>query len=301
MSAIPHTGADPAGTAVRTPAQEADRRARRRLIIAALLPALYLLVAVFGPVVLPYDAVDTNTSARLVAPLERTPDGSLAVLGTDQLGRDVLRQTIEGARVSILVGLVTIVVAGGFGLMVGVVAGYREGWVGGLTMRIADMQLAFPSILLAILLAAVLGPSIPNVIITLAVTRWVFFARVSRSVSLATKARDYVAASRVLGGRARWILRRDLLPATVTPMMILGTLEFGAVIIAEASLSFLGLGSPQSTPSWGLTIANGRDYLDTAWWISTMPGIALAVLMVSIGRFGDLLRDHLDPTLRARG
>lgn len=275
-----------------------DRKSRRRLLLVATPALLYLLIAILGPIFVKYDSVATDTPSRLLPPLSRRVGGELAILGTDQLGRDVLAQTIQGARVSMLVGIVTVLIAGAFGLLLGILAGYRRGWVDTVVSRFTDMQLAFPSILLAILIAAVLGPSLLNVIITLAMTRWVFFARVARSTALATRSLDFVDASRVLGARPRWVLRHDILPATVTPMMILATLEFGAVIVSESALSFLGLGTPITLPSWGLSIANGRDYLDQAWWIATVPGIALAVLMLSIGRFGDRLRDYLDPNMR---
>lgn len=275
-----------------------ERKARRRLILAAIPIVVYILIAIFGPIVVQYDAVATDTPSRLLPPMSHTVDGRLAVLGTDQLGRDVLAQTFQGARVSMLVGAVTVLGAGIFGLLLGVLAGYRRGWVDTVVSRFTDMQLAFPAILLAILIAAVLGPSLINVILTLAMTRWVFFSRVARSTSLSTRTLDFVDASRVLGGTSKWIIRHDILPAIVTPMVILATLEFGSVIVSESALSFLGLGTPITMPSWGLSIANGRDYLDQAWWISTFPGIALALLMLFIGIFGDGLRDYLDPNLR---
>lgn len=275
-----------------------ERKARRGLILSAIPIAIYILIAVLGPVLVQYDAVATYTSSRLLPPLSHTVEGAFAVLGTDQLGRDVLAQTFQGARVSMLVGAITVLGAGVFGLLLGVLAGYRGGWIDTLISRFTDMQLAFPAILLAILIAAVLGPSLINVILTLAMTRWVFFSRVARSTALSTRPLDFVDASRVLGGTSRWIIRRDIFPAIVTPMVILATLEFGSVIVSESALSFLGLGTPITMPSWGLSIANGRDYLDQAWWISTFPGIALALLMLFIGVFGDKLRDYLDPNLR---
>lgn len=275
-----------------------ERKARRGLIITAIPIIIYILIAVFGPLIVQYDAVATDTPSRLLPPMSHTVSGNLAILGTDELGRDVLAQTFQGARVSMLVGAVTVLGAGVFGLVLGILAGYRGGWVDTVVSRFTDMQLAFPAILLAILIAAVLGPSLINVIITLAMTRWVFFSRVARSTALSTKPLDFVDASRVLGGTSSWIIRRDIFPAIVTPMVILATLEFGSVVVSESALSFLGLGTPITMPSWGLSIANGRDYLDQAWWISTFPGIALALLMLFIGLFGDKLRDYLDPNLR---
>ena len=161
------------------------------------------------------------------------------------------------------------------------------------------MQLAFPSILLAILIAAVLGPSLVNVIVTLAITKWVVFARMARGSALTIREREHVAAAKVLGA-SRWrILWQEILPSSLGPLLVLVTTQFGLVIVAEAALSYLGLGTPPDVPSWGLTIANGRDYLATAWWISTFPGIALVLLVLSAGFLGDRLRDQLDPERRS--
>lgn len=275
------------------------RRVPWRLAAAAVPVVLFVLVGVLGPLVVDYDPVATSTPDRLLPPGSETRDGATAWLGTDAVGRDVFAMVIQGARVSILVGSVTVLIAGTFGASLGIVAGYRSGWVGSVIMRFADVQLAVPSILLAILIASVLGPSVINVIVSLALTRWVFFARVARGSALAVAHREFVDASRLLGAPTRWILTHDVFPATRTALMIVATLQFGSVVVAEASLSFLNLGTPPSTPSWGLVISQGRDYLATAWWISTMPGIALAATMLAIGRFGDRLRDHLDPTLRS--
>jgi len=162
-------------------------------------------------------------------------------------------------------------------------------------MRLADIQLAFPSILLAILIAAVLGPSVLNVILTLALTRWVVFGRVARAATLAAKERDFVLAARALGAGSLRLLGRHIVPSTIAPLIVIATVEVGLVIIAEASLSFLGLGSPPAQPSWGRVVADGRDYLNTAWWISTMPGLALSLVVLAVGLFGDRLRNHLDP------
>jgi len=282
------------------PALEASPAPRRRrsLLVPSIPLAIYVLAAVIGPVLVPYNAVTTRIPDRLKPPGSVLSDGGRALLGTDQVGRDLVAQVISGARVSMLVGAVTVVAAGIAGSALGLIAGYVGGWIDSVIMRVADVQLAFPSILLAILIAAVLGPSVANVIITLAITRWVMFARVARASALSLRERDYVDAARVLGA-SRWqILWRDILPGALGPLLVLATVQFGLVIVAEASLSFLGLGTPESMPSWGLTIADGRDYLDTAWWISTIPGIALAVLVLCVAILGDRIRDHLD---RARG
>lgn len=273
------------------------RRVSLRVWVAGTVLALFVIAGALGPTLMNFDGLMTMTDSRLLPPGSVRSDGHLALLGTDQVGRDVLSQVLQGARVSLLVGLLTLVIAGAVGTTIGIVAGYFGGGIDSVFMRLADIQLAFPSILLAILIAAVLGPSITNIIITLAIARWVTFARVARSAALTVKNREYVQAGRLLGVSNLRILAHYVLPAAVSSLVVVATVEFGLVIIAEASLSFLGLGTTDAMPSWGLIIANGRDHLDSAWWISTMPGVALAIVMVAIGVLGDQLRDHLDPAL----
>lgn len=277
-----------------------SKRGRLRSLSWGLPLIVFFVLAVIGPRALPYDPLLVKLTARLQRPATVLPDGGRAWLGTDQVGKDVLAQVVQGARISLLVGVATVSVAGLVGLVIGIVAGYYGGFLDTLLMRLADIQLAFPSILLAILIAAVLGPSVVNVIITLSVTRWVVFARVARASTLVAKERDFVLAARAIGAGNGRLLYRHIIPSILAPFIILATVETGLVILAEASLSFLGLGTPPEHPSWGLTIANGRDYLSNAWWISTMPGIALSLLVLSLGLFGDQLRDALDPHSVAR-
>ncbi|OZM77141.1 ABC transporter permease [Pseudonocardia sp. MH-G8] len=267
--------------------------------LAACFSVFYLLVAVFGPLIIQYDGVGTNIGDRLLPPLSTTTTGATAWFGTDQVGRDLLAQVVQGARVSLLVATGTILIGGGVGLLLGMVAGYFGGVIDTVIMRLADIQLAFPGILLAILLAAVLGPSLLNVIVVLAVLRWVVFARLVRGSTLGTRGREFVDSARVLGVGTPRILRRYILPAVLTPFIVTATVQVGLMIVAEASLSFLGLGVPPSTASWGTTIANGREYLSTAWWIATLPGVVLALVVLSLGILGDQLRDRLDPKLRS--
>lgn len=288
----PATGALPRG----------GRRDRggRRLLVWALPLLVYTLVALAGPLAIDYDPVAVRITQRLKPPGTVLQDGTRAWLGTDQTGRDLLAQVIWGARISLAIGVMTIVVAGLLGTTLGLLAGYFGGALDSVLMRLADIQLGFPSILLAILIATVLGPSVANVVITLALTRWVVFARVARATTLTTREREYVTAARAIGAGHLRLLVRHIAPAVVAPFIVIATVEMGAVILAEASLSFLGLGTPPSQPSWGLVIANGRDYLNTAWWISTMPGIALSLVVLAIGSFGDRVRDVLDPRMVQR-
>lgn len=271
---------------------------RTRLIVCLVIVGGYALAAIFGPLLLQYDPVTTDLLSRLEPPGGRRADGSLVVFGTDQVGRDMLGQILMGARVSMVAGLSTLMLAGLIGVTLGLLAGFFGGWVDSFVMRVADVQLAFPALLLAILLAAVLGPSIVNVILVLAVANWVTFARVTRGQVLSVKNREFVQATRTIGARTAYLMVRTILPSCLAPLLVVGTVGVGQVIIAEASLSFLGLGTPASLPSWGLVIADGRDYLINAWWISTLPGIALAGLVLTLGILGDTLRDRFDPKMR---
>jgi peptide/nickel transport system permease protein len=260
---------------------------------------VYALAAIFGPVIVKYDPVATRTQDRLKPPGSVLSDGSTAIFGTDQVGQDILAQMMQGARVSMTVGVSTLVLAGLIGITIGLLAGFFGRWLDATLMRVADVQLTFPSILLAIFIAALLGPSVVNVVLVLAIANWVTFARVTRSQVLGTRNREFVDASRTLGASSWHLIRRCVLPACIAPVLVVATVELGHVILAEASLSFLGLGTPASTPSWGVTISNGRNYLANAWWISTIPGIALALLVLTFGLLGDALRDRYDPRLRS--
>ncbi|MCA1646760.1 MAG: ABC transporter permease [Chloroflexi bacterium] len=272
------------------------RRGRNLKVLVAGVPIVFFVaVAVLGPLLVRYDPITTRTGERLKAPGTLLSDGSLALLGTDQVGRDLLAQVLQGARISLLVAAGTILAAGLIGLVVGILAGYYGGMLDMIAMRLADIQLGFPTILLAILIAAMLGPSVTNVIITLAIARWVTYGRVARAATLTTREREFVVAARAVGATDARLLLRHILPSTLTPLIVISTVEVGLVIISEASLSYLGLGTPPDQPSWGLIVANGRAYLNTAWWISTMPGIALSMVVLAVGAFGDHLRDYLDP------
>ena len=273
---------------------------RKRLFLWSLPILFFIAAAIVGPYIWPYDSLEVRTGDRLQPPLAILKDGSRAWLGTDKVGRDILAQILEGARISLIVGGATIFLAGSIGLIFGVLAGYRGGFSDSLLMRLADIQLAFPSILLAIMIAAVLGPSVTNVILTLSLTRWVIFARVARAATLTAKEREYVLAARATGVPPLRMLVKHIIPATIPPLLVIATVEVGLVIIAEASLSFLGLGVPAGQPSWGQMVAIGRDNLNTAWWMATMPGAALSLVVLSIGLFGDQVRDELDPRARKR-
>jgi peptide/nickel transport system permease protein len=280
-------------------AQRARRAVTARIVVPLIVIALFIVGAVIVPILYGYDPLRTDVILRLKPPGTTLPDGSFAVFGTDQVGQDLFAQMMMGARVSLTVGGSTLLFAGVFGVLLGLLAGHFGGWVDNVLMRVADVQLAFPAILLAILLASVLGPSLWNVIVVISITNWVVFARVTRSQVLTLRSREYVEAARTLGASHAHIIFRTLLPGCIAPILVVATVQFGHVVLLEAALSFLGVGVPLGTPSLGATIHNGTAYLGTAWWISTLPGIALATLVLSTGILGDALRDRFDPKLRS--
>lgn len=260
-----------------------------RYWIACGVVVIYALIAVLAPYLTAVRTTNTDVLSRLRPPFSHSYSGQFLLLGTDQLGRPLLGDIVLGTRISLTVGVTTVLVAVIFGTILGLVAGYIGDWVDSACMRLVDLQLAFPSIILAIFIAGALGPSEKNVIISLALASWVVFARVARAQTLATKPMAHVEASRVLGGSVSHVLRRAILPSCGSAIAIYATVQFGFVVVSEAALSFLGVGIPASQTSWGTTIASGRDYLGTAWWIATFPGIALALLVVSVSIVGDEL------------
>ncbi|MEN1967879.1 ABC transporter permease [Lentibacillus sp. N15] len=265
-----------------------------KVILLCIPTVIFVLIAIFGPMVISFNPMETHIEDRLLPPGASLDNGVVTLLGTDSAGRDVLMQIVYGARISLLVAAATVLIGGLVGMVAGMISGFFGGLVDTIIMRIVDIQLSFPSTILAILFAGVLGPSVTNIIITLSITRWVIFARVARSATLAVKSKDFVDSARVIGMKNVRLLARYILPSCLSPLLVIATVQIGLVIISEASLSFLGLGTTQAHPSWGLIIANGRDYLSSAWWISTMPGIALAIVVVSVGFLGDKLRDKFD-------
>lgn len=270
-------------------------RRGRRLVWTGVLLGAVTVAGLGAPFVVPYDPVALRLEQHLLPPGTRLADGQIAWLGTDQLGRDLAGQVVHGARVSMLVAASTVVLAGVSGTALGLVAGYYGGAVDAVIMRLADLQLSFPALLLAILIAAILGPSVLNVILTLSIIRWAVFTRLAYGSVLSLRESQFVEAARAQGATHARVIWAHILPNMLTPIIIVATLQVGAQMLAEASLSFLGLGIPRPLPSWGVTISEGREYLDNAWWIATMPGLFLTFVVMVVGWFGDALRDFLDP------
>lgn len=264
-------------------------------VVAITVLALMVLVAVFAPLIAPYDPGAQDLLVRLHPPAWAHGGTSAHLLGTDQLGRDILSRLFYGARVSLLVGACAALLAGLVGAAIGLVAGYLGGWFDRILMRIADIQLAFPSILLALAVVGFLGSGLWYVVLVLGFTGWVSYARVIRSEVLSLRTREFVTEARAIGVRGGTIMRRHLLPNVLAPLATIGTLHVAAAIVAEASLSYLGLGVPKQTVTWGGMLSDGQLYLGTSWWVAVFPGLALMLTALSVNLTGDVLRDVADP------
>lgn len=265
--------------------------------IGLIIVLLVLLAAVFGPALSPHDATQHNLRARFQAP-GFSDDNGTYWLGTDQLGRDILSRVILGSRVSVIVGVASVVIAGVIGVLYGILAGFAGGWVDAVLMRIADGLLAIPFIILAVAVSGVVGPSLTTLILVLGFTGWVTYARVARGEVLVLRELDYVTAARVVGREDSGIMIKHILPNVLASAVILAALQVGVTILAESSLSFLGLGVQSPTVTWGVMLADGRQYIGSAWWMATFPGIAITITVLGVVFLGDWLRDVLDPRLR---
>jgi peptide/nickel transport system permease protein len=278
---------------------EAMSQVRRYpLVPLALLTFLLVIPALFASQVAPYDPLKGSLANRLKPPAWQQGGSIEHVLGTDKLGRDMLSRIIYGARVSLAVSLVAIFVGGVIGTALGMISGYFGGWVDALLMRLVDISLSLPTILLALVLVAAVGPSFGTVITILMIFLWARYARLVRGETLAIKERDFIARAQVAGASHTRIMVRYIFPNVVNSLVVLATLQVGYVILLESTLSFLGAGLPRPTPAWGLMIADGRELIVTAWWVSMFPGLAIMLTVLALNLLGDWLRDHLDPKLR---
>ncbi len=269
-----------------------------KAVFALAIILTIVACAVASPLLAPYDPAAQSLAGRLLPVWSRGADGMFHALGTDHLGRDILSRLIYGARISLVVGIGASVVAGAIGVLFGLLSGYFGGLVDDVIMRLTDIQLALPYILLAIALLAIVGSGLFNIIIVLSLTQWVTYARVVRGGVLVEKAKEYVLAAKALGFGSGRIMFRYVLPNVFAPIIVIATFSVAQTIIAEAALSFLGLGMPASIPSWGKMLADGRTYLVIAWWLSAIPGLVITFTVIGVNLFGDWLRDYLDPKLR---
>jgi peptide/nickel transport system permease protein len=267
------------------------------LFPSVVLSAL-VFAALFAPYLAAHDPREGDITLRSRPPVWMERGTWDHPLGTDRFGRDILSRIIYGTRISLAVSLIAIGVAGTVGTMIGLISGYRGGWVDALLMRLTDIGLSLPTILIAVVLVAVSEPSFRNVILVIALLLWPRFARQVRGETLALKEQDFVAFAVVAGRSSAWIISRHIFPNVVPTLLVVCTLQVGYVILLEGSLSFLGVGVPPPNPAWGLMIADGRGFLATAWWIALFPGLAMLCTVLAVNLLGDWLRDRLDPKLR---
>ena len=273
-------------------------RGRRLPVVSLGIITIFVLMAILAPLLSPGDPGEQSLRNRFKPPVWMEGGSSRHLLGTDRLGRDMLSRIVWGSRVSLTAGVVTVLLASAFGAAVGLVAGYHGGTVDAVLMRVTDATMSFPVILLALILAVTVGPSFTNVVVAIAVILWARYARVIRGQVLTLMGLDFIAQARIAGAGAWRIITRHLFPNTLNTLVVLVTLQIGYVIIVEASLSFLGAGIPPPTPAWGSMISEGREFVTSAWWVSSLPGLAILLVVLAFNLLGDWLRDTLDPKLR---
>ncbi|MEL0578164.1 ABC transporter permease [Pectobacterium punjabense] len=265
------------------------------------LIVILFVVAVLGPWLGLPSPTQSNLLMRMQPPSWSSfLSAGAHPLGTDELGRDVLSRIIHGSRITLMISLIAVLLGGAVGVLLGIIAGYCGGIVDRLLMRIVDIQLALPLMLLALLVVAAFGPSVQNLIIVLALTSWIRYARIIRGQVLSLREQEFIQSAHAIGASSWRIMWRHILPNVLTPALVVATLELARLIIMDAALSFLGLGIQPPNPSWGRMLADGRVYLSSAWWIVTFPGLAILFTVLSVNLFGDWLRDYFDPKMRTQ-
>jgi peptide/nickel transport system permease protein len=268
----------------------------RQATAGGLLLSLMLLAALLAPWLAPYDPLAQQLSRRLEPPVF-AGGSAVYLLGSDPNGRDILSRLLFGAQISLSIGVLSMLLAGTVGVTLGLLSGYFGGRVDDVIMRLADVQLTFPVILLAITIVSIVGRNVATIVAVLGLTGWVVYARTVRGSVLSLRERDFVNAARCLGAGHGRIIVRHILPNTVAPILVVATVQVATMIVLESGLSFFGLGIQPPTPTWGGMLAEGRDYLSNAWWVSTMPGLAIMLTVLGINLLGDGLRDVFDPQL----
>lgn len=267
-------------------------------LLGLAVVVVYALAAIFADGIVPHNPLLGDLGLRLLPPVWQEGADPRFLLGTDLQGRDLLSRIVYGARISLLVGIVTVTISATVGVILGTVTGYYRGRLDDIISRLADLLMAFPTLIFAIGVMAMMGPGFRNLILALTFKTWVEFFRLVRGEMLSEKTKEYVEAAKAVGQSDFAIIASEMLPNIFHSVMVLATLRLGEMIIAEASLSFLGLGIQPPTPAWGSMVSDGRSYLTTAWWVSTLPGLAILFLVLSINLFGEGLRDILDPRLK---
>ncbi len=282
-----------------------NRSARWRRVFSSLslwLPlavfAVVVFCAIFAPLIVPVDPLKNTPVAMKLPPSFVAGGNPTYFLGTDLLGRDIFSRLIYGTRISMSVSLLVIAITAGVGTFLGIVAGYMGGLLDSIIMRVTDVCLSIPALLIAMLLAVSLGPSFFTVVLALSILGWAPYARLIRGEALRLREADFVAQARVNGCSSARIMFRHIFPNVINPLIVISTMSVGMVILMEAALSYLGAGIPPPTPSWGSMVSDGRNNIDNAWWISTFPGIAIGLVVLSGNFLGDWIRDKLDPRLR---
>jgi peptide/nickel transport system permease protein len=263
-------------------------------LAGALLIGGLIVLAVIAPLIAPYDPVRSDLGVSLAAP------SRAHWFGTDQLGRDILSRILYGTRISLRIAILTALIATAIGAPMGIVTGYFRGRLDDLLMRVTDMFMAFPRLILAMAIAAALRPTLDNVIIAISLAAWPAYARLARSVTLGLREENYVEAARAIGAGTSRVLARHIFPGVLSPMTIQISLDMGGIILTAAGLGFIGFGAQPPTPEWGVMISEGRNYITQQWWVSTFPGIAISLVVLGFNMLGDGIRDVLDPRLRSR-
>jgi len=271
-------------------------RKNRKMMIGFILILIPIIAAVFAPVLSPFSSTDQMLNSRLKQPMS-ADNGNIHYFGTDGLGRDIFARALYGSRISLLVGITVMLIGGSIGVVLGIVAGYFGGYVDMIIMRLIDIFLAFPFLLLALSIMAFLGPGLGKVILVLGITSWVPYASIARGKVLSLKEHEFIEACHALGATPLRILVKHVFPNILSSVIVVASFRIASAILGEATLSFLGLGVGASVPSWGSMLSEGREYLFFAWWPATLPGIMIFMTVLGINLFGDGLRDIMDPNI----
>jgi dipeptide transport system permease protein len=273
-------------------------RQNRGAVAGLVVFVLLVLTAIFAPMIAPHDPTQQYRDALLVPPIWQEGGRAGFLLGTDAVGRDMLSRLIYGAQYSLFIGIVVVAIALTGGVIIGLIAGFYGGWVDSVIMRVMDVVLAFPSLLLALVLVAILGPGLTNAMIAIAIVYQPHFARLTRAAVMGEKAREYVTAARVAGANNLRLMFKTILPNCLAPLIVQATLSFSSAVLDSAALGFLGMGAQPPASEWGTMLAEAREFILRAWWVVTFPGLAILISVLAINLMGDGLRDALDPKLK---